>query len=135
MSKKINKLSKKDESKLISSVNQRNVQALRQAKVNVNAIKSIDVDAFNVLLDRCTTQASCIDACFKNRLSLADTATKLVEKALCRDDTSALRRIRRHVKTDYTSRIVSRHILLSAIADSKVDNDTSTVSVIAVSDV
>lgn len=88
-------------------------------KISANVVKRIAVACQDVKLDKvteqaindCHTQAKCIDYCFRAKKTVNDTAKKLVELKLCKNENEALKRIKRHEKTDFKSRIVSRNAI------------------------
>ena len=76
----------------------------------------------------CKSQASLIDACMRNRLTVIETANKLIEFNLCQDVKSAFSRIKRHVNSDKKSRVEKRNIELTnsnATLKTNVEIETS----------
>lgn len=92
----------------------RNHLALRQAKVNVSINKVNDDEAFMSRLSRCNTQASVIQLCIENNKAMNFIADLLVKQSLCKSDSDAQKRIKRHVRHDVASRIVSRSLHINS---------------------
>jgi hypothetical protein len=92
----------------------RNHSALRAAKVSVSINKAENDDAFNVKLLKCNNQASVIQLCIENNKAKAFIADLLVKQALCKSEESAIARIKRHVRHDLASRIVSRSLRINS---------------------
>ena len=92
----------------------RNHVALKQAKISVTANKAIDDEAFNKKLLNCKSQASVIQLCIENNKAKSFISDLLVAQALCKTTNDADKRIKRHVRHDVASRIVSRALRINA---------------------
>ena len=107
-------MNKKIERKAIVSVNKRNAQALRTAKIAVNVLKTKDNEQLDSMLAHCTKQNMIIDVMFKNDFSVNDVASMLLSRNMFTSLDYAIKRVKRHIKKDRVTAIAKRHISITA---------------------
>jgi len=101
----------KIERKSRTAIIKRNNSAYKSAKIKTSVLHT-ESEYMQDKLATCRTQASMIDLALSNAMTVSQTASALVTFNLCADISLALKRIKRHEKTDYTSRIVKRAVAL-----------------------
>lgn len=99
-------MTKKENKEMISVVLQR-IKDTKQFKKNSLLLEAQKRDDF---FATCKTQASLIDACFQNKLTVIDCAKMLVKYNLCSSFELAMNRIKRHVSNDVQSRVLTRNM-------------------------
>jgi hypothetical protein len=109
-------MNKKIERKAIVSVNKRNAQALRTAKIAVNLLKTKDNEALDDMLTHCTKQNQIIDVMCKNDKNVSDIANVLLSRNMFTSLDYAIKRVKRHIKKDRVTAIAKRHISIIARA-------------------
>ena len=103
----------KSERKSRTIIVKRNNSAYKSAKIKTN-ILHVDSEDMQDKLATCKTQASMIDVALANSMTVSETASALVTFNLCADIVAAHKRIKRHEKSDKTSRIVKRAVAMQA---------------------
>lgn len=98
-------LTKKENNKMMKVI----LDRIKETKL----VKKNEISLNETVYRTCKSQASLIDACMRNRLTVIETANKLVEYQLCFDIASAIKRIKRHANNDKKSRVEKRNIELS----------------------
>lgn len=99
-------MTKKENKEMINVVLQR-IKDTKQFKKNSLLLEAQKRDDF---FSTCKTQASLIDACFQNRLTVIDCAKTLVKYNLCSSFELAMKRVKRHVSNDVQSRVLTRNM-------------------------
>lgn len=103
----------KSERKARTIIVKRNNSAYKSAKLKTSVLHT-ESDYMQDKLATCKTQAQLIDVALANSMTVSNTAHALVTFELCKNYDEAIKRIKRHEKSDFASRIVKRAVSLIA---------------------
>ena len=108
----MNKIEKNDR-KSRTIIIKRNNSAYKTSKIKTSVLHC-ESEYMQDKLATCKTQAQMIDVALANSMTVSNTAHALVTFSLCASYDDAIKRIKRHEKSDFASRIVKRAVSLIA---------------------